>query len=313
MPILSPTAAAMLLLLSNAPALAQLAASASWEMTGASRFTVTADTAHEVREVRIGPNLVTTLVFDTPVQREGIIVEERERFRQVSLSEDGLMLNLLPSGELPAGRRLTLTVRFADGAPPTSVDFTLVVSPRAETQVEVFRRTRPGDSYRQQAEQAEARLQQCEAERAREQREHGSPRGLLGLLASKQMDKEGVRARVISEDVVLRRGEAFVVRHAVSYRVTGGDKDAPVMRLAVALTLWNPVTRLWAPTHAQLVGQGGRWEAQVLFLEPTAPDDPPRVLVEVELPGSAAPGPYLLKLWDESGTRTATLSGVTFP
>lgn len=313
MPVLSPTAAAMLLLLSNAPALAQPAASASWEMTGAPRFTVTADTAHEVREVRMGPNLVTTFVFDTPVQREGIIVEERERFRQVSLSEDGLMLNLLPSGELLSGRRLTLTVRFADGAPPTSVDFTLVVSPRPETQVEVYRRPRPGDSYRQQAEQAEARLQQCEAERAREQRAHGSPRGLLGLLASKQMDEQGVRAKVISEDVLLRRGDAFPVRYAVSYRATGGDKDAPVMRLAVALMLWSLGPRPWAPTHAQLVGQGGRWEAQVLFLEPTAPDDPPRVLVDVELPGSDAPGPYLLKLWDESGTRTATLSGVTFP
>jgi hypothetical protein len=37
------------------------------------------------------------------------------------------------------------------------------------------------------------------------------------------------------------------------------------------------------------------------------------VLVEVEVPGLAPPGPYLLKLWDETGTRTMTLSGVTFP
>jgi uncharacterized protein (TIGR02268 family) len=223
------------------------------------------------------------------------------------------MLNLLPSGELPPGRRLALTVRFADGAPPTSVDFTLVVSPRAETQVEVYRRPRPGDSYRQQAEQAEARLQQCESERARERLEHGTPHGLLGLLASKQMGEDGIHAKVISQDVVLRRGEAFSVKDAVSYRATGGGIGAPVMRLAVALMLWNPGPRRWTPAHAQLVGQGGRWEAQVLFLEPTTPDDFPRVLVEVELPGSDASGPYLLKLWDESGTRTATLAGVTFP
>ncbi|MFL5356059.1 DUF2381 family protein [Archangium sp.] len=312
MPVLSP-ATAVLLLLSNAPALAQPAAGAAWEMTGAPRFTVTADSPREVREIRISPNLVTTFVFDTPVGREGVIVEERGRFRQVSLSEDGLMLNLLPSGELPPGRRLTLTVRFADGAPPTSVDFTLVVSPQAETQVEVYRRPRPGDSYRQQAEQAEARLQQCEAERTRERTECGAPRGLIGLLAPKRMDEMGIRASRIIQDVILRRGEAFSPRDAVSYRATGGDKDAPVMRLAVALTLWNLGPRLWAPTHAQLVGQGGRWDAQVLFLEPTALDDSPRVLVEVELPGSDAPGPYLLKLWDESGTRTAMLSGVTFP
>jgi uncharacterized protein (TIGR02268 family) len=282
-------------------------------MTGAPRFTVTAATVEETREVPISPNRALAFVFNTPVQSQGAVVEAREHFRQVSLSEDGLMLNLLLSDELPQGKGLTLTVRFADGATPTSMDFTLVVSPRAEPQVEVYRHVRPADSYRQQAEEAEARAQQCQTQLARERAERDAPRGLTGLLAMNQMGDEGIRAMRLTEKVALRPGEAFTVQEVVSYRATGGEKVAPVTRLAVELGLTNLGTRPWTPTHAQLVGQGGRWDAQVWPKEPLAPGSGLRVLVEVELSGKAAPGPYLLKLWDESGTRTASISGMTFP
>jgi uncharacterized protein (TIGR02268 family) len=312
MPAPSPTAVLLLLLHSSAPALARPAAT-PWDMTGAPRFTVTADSAGEAREVPISPNRALTFVFDTPVLSEDtVVVEERERFRQVSLSRDGLMLTLLLSGELPPGTRLRLTVRFADGAPPASLDFTLVVSPQAEPQVEVYRQLRPGDSYRQQTEEAEARARQCQTVLARERTERDAPRGLTGLLALKQMNEAGIRSKVIYEDVTLRPGEAFKVVDAVSYRATGGDKEAPVTRLAVELRLLNRGTRPWTPANAQLVGQGGRWDVQVWPPEPLAPGEARRVLVEVERPGLAPAGPYILKLWDERGTRTATLSGVTF-
>jgi uncharacterized protein (TIGR02268 family) len=311
MPALPPTAALSLLLLSSAPVLAQ-PATTSWEMTGAPRFTVTADSALERREVRIRSGLGILFVFDTPVQRGGVVVEAREHFRQVSLSEDGLMLTLLPSGELPLGKRLTLTVRFADGTTPTSLDFTLVVSPQAEPQVEVYRRPRPGDSFRLEAEEAEEKLQRCETERARERAERDAPPGLMGLLALKQMGDEGIRSKVITREVSLRPGETFEVVRAVSYRAVG-DTEAPVVRLAVKLSLRSLGTRPWTPAHAELVGQGGRWKVEVWPPEPLAPGATLDVLVEVELAQSAARGPYLLKLWDESGTRMASLSGVTFP
>ncbi|PTL83768.1 DUF2381 family protein [Vitiosangium sp. GDMCC 1.1324] len=312
MPAQSPTAVLLLLLHSSAPALSQ-PATTPWGMTGAPLFTVTADTAGESREVPISSNRVLTFIFNTPVQSESdVVVEEREHFRQISLSKDGLMLTLLLSDELPLGKGLRLTVRFADGGPPTSLDFTLVVSPRAEPQVEVYRSLRPCDSYRQQAEEAEERVQQCQTQLARERAEHGVPRGLTGLLASKQMNDKGIRAKRITKDVTLRPGEAFTVYEVVSYRATGGEKETPVTRLAVELRLWNRGTRPWSPTSAQLVGQGGQWDLQVWPPEPIAPNDSLNVLVEVERPGLAHPGPYILKLWDKSGTRTATLSGVTF-
>ena len=39
-----------------------------------------------------------------------------------------------------------------------------------------------------------------------------------------------------------------------------------------------------------------------------------RIIVEVELPlAEVRSGRHVLKLWDEDGVRTVTLSGVTFP
>ncbi len=302
----------LLLLYSSAPVLAQPLTPA-WDMSGAPRFTVTADTAGETREVFISPNRILAFVFDTPVQKGGAVVEEREGFRQVALSEDGLMLNLLPSDGLKPGRRLRLTVRFADGATPTSLDFTLVVSPRAEPQVEVYREPRPGDSYRQQAEEAEARARHYQSLLARERAERGAPRGIMGLLALKQMGGEGIRSKFITKDVVPRPGDAFTVQEAVSYRTTSGEKDDKVTRLAVALRLRNQGSQLWTPTRAQLVGEGVRWDVEVWSPQPLSPGETGPVLVEVERPGLAGSGPYLLKLWNEDMTRAVTLSGVTFP
>jgi uncharacterized protein (TIGR02268 family) len=281
-------------------------------MTGAARFVVTADASREAREVRIRPYSTLTFVFDTSVHPEGVVLEGREHFRQVSLSEDGLMLNLLLSGELPPGQRLTLTVRFADGRSPASLSFTLVVHPQAEHQVEVFRRPRPGDSYKREAEEAEARLQRCQSELARERTERDAPRGLLRLLVLKQMNEEGVLARDITEDLSLRRGETFQVRQAISYRATGGEEEAKVVQLAVALELRNKGAEPWTAAGAELVGPGGRWKMELWSLEPIIPGAWRYVRVQVELPAGEARGPYRLQLWDESGARTLTLAGVTF-
>ncbi|HYO71225.1 MAG TPA: DUF2381 family protein [Archangium sp.] len=313
MPVPSPTAALLLLLLHPGLSTPAQPAMASWDMSGAPRFTVTADTPGEAREVPLSPNRTLALLFNMPVRSGGVVVEERERFLQVSLSEDGRMLNLLPSDELKMGQRLRLTVRFADGATPTSADFTLVVSPRAEAQVEVYREPRPCGSYRQQAEEVEAKHQQCQTQLARERAQRDAPRGVIGLLVLRQMGEEGILSKVITKEVALRPGEAFRVEHAVSYRATGGEKAAEVTRLAVELTLWNEGAGPWTPTHAQLVGEGVRWDLEVWSPGPLGPGGKARVLVEVEQPGRAAPGPYVLKLWDAGTTRTVTLSGVTFP
>lgn len=310
MPALPP-AALLFLLAANAQALAR---PHSEEMTGSPHFTVTADAPSEARPVRVSPGLGTLFVFDTPVQREGVILEQRERFRQVSLSEDGLLLTLLPLGELSMGTRLRLTVRFADGEVPASVDFLLVVHPEADRQVEVFRLARSGDSYKQESEVAQVELQQCKVQLARERVEYSRPPGLTGLLVLNQMDERGVRARRITEDLSLGRGEVFRAQAATSYSATSGAAGAEVVRLAVELDLANSGSRPWRAANAELVGPGGRWTMGLWSPQPIATGASERIVVEVELPlAEVRSGRHVLKLWDEDGVRTVTLSGVTFP
>jgi len=284
------------------------------EMTGSPRFTVTADAPSEARQVHISPGLGTLFLFDTPVQREGVILEQRERFRQASLSEDGLLLTLLPLGELSMGTRLRLTVRFADGALPMSVDFLLVVHPQAEHQVEVFRLPRSSASYKQESEMAQAGLQQCKVQLARERVECDRPSGLTGLLVLKQMNELGVRVRLFDLGLPLGRGEAFRALAVTSYIATGGQVEAKVVRLAVEIELTNTGPLPWRAANAELVGPGGRWTMAVWAPNPILHGQWENVVVEVELPlADMRSGSHVLKLWDEDGVRTATVLGVTFP
>ncbi|WP_375770836.1 DUF2381 family protein [Archangium gephyra] len=306
-----PPTALLLLVAASAQALAR---PFTEEMTGGPRFTVTADTASESRQVRISPGVGTLFVFDTPVQREGVFLEQRERFRQVSLSEDGHLLTLLPLGELSMGTRLRLTVRFADGEVPASVGFLLVVHPQAEHQVEVFRLPRSADSYKQEFEAVQVEAQQCKTQLARERAECGRPSGLSGPIVSHQLDWHGIRARRFEEGLPLRRGEAFRSVGVTSYSATNGNPGEEVVRLAVELELANHGLQPWRAANAELVGPGGRWTMALWAPEPIPPGKWGHIVVEMELPLSEVrSGSHVLKLWDEAGVRTATLLGVTFP
>ncbi|HLM47358.1 MAG TPA: DUF2381 family protein, partial [Myxococcaceae bacterium] len=139
MPLPLPTALLSLALLTTTPALAE-ATPATWEPVAVRHVELTADKAEQVHEVRISPLFTTTLVFNAPLLRGGVVLEEREGFRTVMVDEATGVVALLPSGVLSAGKRLSLTVRFAEGAVPASATFQLVVHPtRAESQVNVYR------------------------------------------------------------------------------------------------------------------------------------------------------------------------------
>ncbi|ATB28092.1 DUF2381 family protein [Melittangium boletus] len=283
------------------------------QLSGAPRLTVTADTQHQPQEVRISPGRGLMMTFDTPVQREGLVLEAKESFRQVILSDDGLLLTLMPSSNLPLGKRMKLAIRFADGAEPISMDFSLLVSPQAESQWEVYRQPRPAVAYQREAEEARARLQRCQVELNQERTARDKPPGLMGLLAAKQLTRKGVFGKLITFDVVTRQGDAFLVQQATSYRAPNGNSRNPRMRLAVDLKLKNEGTETWAPSNARLVTPNGEWTAEVWPPEPIPPGGLGRILVEVELPGSVPPGPCMLKLWDKAETQVTTLSGIIFP
>lgn len=96
-----------------------------WE-PGVRHLQLSPPATREVPALRITPGLALTVVFDSPMRplrQGGVELEERGRFRLVSLDEEGRVLTLvLAPWELP-DKPLRLTVHFADGAVPASAAF----------------------------------------------------------------------------------------------------------------------------------------------------------------------------------------------
>ncbi|QRN94339.1 DUF2381 family protein [Archangium violaceum] len=169
MPSPPPTVPLLLAILATAPALAE-PPSEAWDTAAARHLELTAESPGQVHEVRISPGLTTTLVFNAPLLRGSVVLEARERFRVVTVDETMGFVALLPSGALSPGQQLRLEVRFADGAVPASITFSLVVHPtRAEPQVNVYRQPRSAESFQQEARQEHERAERCEARLAQTQ------------------------------------------------------------------------------------------------------------------------------------------------
>jgi len=174
--------------------------------------------------------------------------------------------------------------------------------------VEVSRHPRTLESLRQGEQQAQAQAQQCREEKARLQSKCSGRSGLTGLIATGLLGKEGITAQLL-DNATLRPGSSFRARDVISYRAGGRG------RVAVAVELENKGTTPWTPVGAALVGPNGQVLGQptVWPLEPIAPGEMQRVVVEVDATGEEAQGTFTLKLWGPEGEDRLFLDGVTFP
>ncbi|HZH77210.1 MAG TPA: DUF2381 family protein [Archangium sp.] len=310
MPIPRRAALSLLALLPTTPALAE-STTDTWDTVAVRHLELKADEAGRVHEVRISPLFTTTLVFDAPLVRGGVVLEEREGFRTVTVDEATGFVALLPSALLSPGKRLSLTVRFADGAAPASATFQLVVHPtRAEPQVNVYRLSRSAESFQVEARQERERAEQCEAQLAQAQAERKRPGGLTGLIDSGLVvEGSGVTGRDIYSTTQQRPGEALLVQKAHTYAAQG--------QVAVALEVENTSAQPWSVDRegAQLVNrEGARLRVLSVWpLEPLASSAWSRVVVEAAATPEQARGTYVLTLGEGGGARTVTLRGVTFP
>nr|AHE14568.1 hypothetical protein asmbl_3 [uncultured bacterium] len=275
---------------------------------------MTAEPSGVEPEVIISPGKSTTLTFDAALLRtaggvDTVELEKREAFALVDAG--AATLRVIPSARLKPGERLRLKVQFQERAAPSGAVLTLVVhSARAEQVVEVYRNTRPVESYQQEAREARAQAAQCRADLERAQAECAGPGGLRGLLAAQQLGEEGVKAKDLTRTVTKVPENALSVRQVRSYRATG----------RVALELW-----LNAPDGAQpftvdgaaLTGKRGA-ELRVLPVWASGPitdkpDEPGLVAVEADATAAKAQGGYTLKLWEARTGRTVVVGNVTFP
>lgn len=301
----SPPLAFAFSLLASAPAAAELPPLPDCQAIH-ERIDLLAEPEEKRHTLCISPGIVTAWLFDAPLPPGAIRLDVEDQ--EVVLIQAGHLVTLLPSEKLMPGRRLNMTVRFDDGAAPTSVTFELVVHPaRAHRQVEVFRRKRTVESYQQALKVKEAEAEQCHEENAQLRAAQGRLNGLRGLRSAKLMSEKGVAATVITNSVTSPESRLRVLR-AVSFR----------SRARVAVEVELDLTALtggkaWNAEGAALVGPGGR-ELPVLGVwQEQLADGSHVVMVEAEAGPEKAQGTFTLKLWEHGGARPVTLQGVTFP
>ena len=293
-----------------------------WE-PGVRHLQLAPPATRELPELRITPGLALTVEFDSPVRplrQGGVELEERGRFRLVSLDEEGRVLTLvLAPGQLP-DKPPRLTVHFADGAVPASAAFHLVAHPaQAETHVQVYRQPRSAEVCCAQADAEREKAQRClvELERTRTEASARGAAGLIGLRSQGLLDtEEGVRTQRLKNKTLTRTAaNVLELARATAFRSAAPKRqgEAQRVRVAVLLRFKGPGTGDWKVEGAQLASRGGAGRPVTVSQSPANERGFTEVMVETELTQEEARGRFTLKLWDASGTRTVTLGGVTFP
>jgi len=303
----SPPAVFLTLALHARPALAQSDAASC--RTGVRHIEVSAESSGEARPVCISPGQTTVFSFDAQLVPGSVSVEEAERFTKVEPGPS--TLKLVPSEKVPLGKPLRVTVRFADGAAPSSAAFVLMAyAAQAASLVEVHREERNTESYQQEVRAKEEEVRLCREENARLRAEMAAPGGLVGPLASGAMGSQGVASKDLSPTVKKLPVNPLGVGEVTGYRSTG--------RVVLEFTLINPQgAPTWTAEDATLTLASKRGEGlKVLTVwqeSPIPPGEYRRVMVEAEALTDGTRGPFTLKLWAAGGQRAMTLDNVTFP
>jgi uncharacterized protein (TIGR02268 family) len=268
------------------------------------------DASEPLPEVHIGPGLTTTVLFDSPIRPDELVLEGRERFQRLGLSEDHLVL--IPSSTLRQGERLRLEVRFSDGASPERVALSLVVdAARVERQVELSRRPRTAESYRQEGEDLKTEL--ARLQREVEQRPVPGAEAVGGDDSWATMLAKWERIEVV---------KLPYLRVATAAAVSGNDVWR--FRLAdhwLALRVKLHATPgAWMPTGASLRDEQGRsvnvlhpWTQVIVANKVPQHTVPQSVVVALEDAAALQPGRYTLKLWNESTGQSVTFEGLQVP
>jgi uncharacterized protein (TIGR02268 family) len=262
---------------------------------------------HAPPEIAIRPGTASLLLFDTPIVRDGVELEERERFSRVATGDDTLAL--LPSEALREGERLRLTVRFADGAAPAEARFLLVVVlGQADAQVEVLRSRRAAEPGPLEPAGLTEELQRLREENARLRAERG-PGGLTGAITEPWSGGKGITVARLGLSGFRGPGAGLKVTAATCFRAT--------TRLAVdMLVTHSPGEPPWSPGGAVLRDTEGRRLPIIQLWQPgstTGSALEVHVIVEAELSESAGPGPYTLELPEAGGDRTFTHGSLMCP
>jgi uncharacterized protein (TIGR02268 family) len=254
----------------------------------------------------------TTFVFDSRIEPGAVEFQPEGGLSDWAQGREGTSLTVIPKAGYLPGERVRVTVRFADGAAPTSASFWLVGhAARGARRVEVFRIARPVDVLTREVTEARADSQKCHEDKARLLSERTQPGGLMGTAwlwgggTVSVTELEGV--------ISARPGNALQASKASSFTFSrGGNKVA--VSVAVSVTLTNPASEPWTAAEGILVNARGDELTLTAWQEsPVLPGGKGEVVAGAQTVVTLLACPCTLKLWEAQGPRKVVLGDVAFP
>jgi uncharacterized protein (TIGR02268 family) len=274
---------------------------------GTRRLDVAGKAAATAHELRVAPGVVTSLVFDTPLDPEAMKAELDALALRFGLADVGMSrttLMLRPSALFTSGTRQRLEVRFAGGEEPRRAVLELVSATReeAERQVEVTRQ-RPWTEERVAA--LEARCAACEAELEARKARGAMPLAMLVLQGELRPElRQG--GQILLSHPGRRRPEDVELMAVHLYRTR--SRAAASLRLHLA-----PGARRWGLAEAVVrdTRTGQRLEVHGVVMEPPTLEPGSGALLVVEWAAGSEPGGTVdVRILERDGARHVEASGV---
>ncbi|WP_181791292.1 DUF2381 family protein [Myxococcus llanfairpwllgwyngyllgogerychwyrndrobwllllantysiliogogogochensis] len=269
------------------------------------RVALSSGPAEPVPELRVAAGVLTSLVFDLPLDRSSVELEGRERFRLVDVGDRALLLE--PAVDLGPGERLGLRVRFA-GSPAQDRGVFVLVSHAAQvdTRVEVFRRKDSVELL--QAElmdmRAQLKAQTEELQALRALRDSGGP---AELILSGALDHQ---VRVNRRKGTMKTGpeETLTIEGATGFRASEWA--------AISVKVRNRGKKPWTPVSARVVNSKSGQNLGVIRVRSALPRVEPEgaalVVIETEVPPWLSGEMCRLELLDSDGVVQAVVPGIVF-
>jgi len=257
-------------------------------------------------ELRVAPDYLTTLEFDSPVDRASVTLgASGGHFALFEVTHRTIVLR--PAMEIAPGQSVALTVPFTDGLAPPRVVFSLVAhASEVDGQVRVSRLPRTAEAVQAELDELRAACAAKDAE-LEALRVRSAASGPAEMVFAGLLNWSGVQA---SRSFAAERQEGGRLRseEVVSFRASGWA--------AVALRVHNTGSEPWIPAEARLATVASGKHIHVLAVRIREPWIEPGgnalVVVETGAPSWSNGAALRLELRDSAGARRLLIPRFAF-
>jgi uncharacterized protein (TIGR02268 family) len=270
------------------------------------RVTLSVATAGKPVELHVALDYLTTLEFDSPVDRDSVTLSiPRDRFALFEVNSRSIVLK--PAMELAPKQSVELTVLFADGLAPARAVFALVThASEVDGQVMVSRLPRSAEAVQAELDEVRAACAAKDTE-LEALRVRSAASGLAGMIFAGLLNENGVQA-IRSEPKSGPGEDRLVAAAVVAYRSRAWA--------ALALTVRNTGAGPWTPDEARLATAASGERINVLAVRLREPRIEPGgtalVVVETGAPSWPDGAALRLELRDREGSRRLLIPRFAF-